>query len=555
MHLTAQQIVIFLVSISTMLLFARLFGELFIRIKIPPIVGEILAGIILGPTVLGTIFPDIYKWLFTSGNVRIALDGLTNIAIILLLLISGIEVDLSVVIKNRKAAFVTGLMGIIVPFIIGFGFSYLFPELMGIKEEQYKFLFALFMGTALSISALPVIAKTLMDLRLFKTKAGLIIISSAMFNDIIGWLIFSVILGMMGASKSGFSITEIIIILFLFIIITFFIGRRLLNSAIKVIQEKTSYPGGIINFILILGFLGAAFTEYIGIHGIIGAFILGIAIGDSSVLREETKKIIHQFIINIFAPLFFVSIGLWINFIANFDIVLVLIIISLGVTGKIIGSGLGAYWSGSDKNESLLIASGLNSRGTMEIILGLLAFEVGLIHRTVFVALVMMALFTTLMSAPLIKYFSSKKITFESLIKPGLVFLNLKQNKSEVIKNLVNALSRNFDIDTENVFREISIREEFNPTGIANYLALPHTKTKINMPAAAIAVHSTGLNFEAADNLPSKIIILLLIPEGQNELQLQLLSEIARKFRNRERVEEILQATKKEDFISLLKKL
>ncbi|HEY6906877.1 MAG TPA: cation:proton antiporter, partial [Ignavibacteriaceae bacterium] len=410
MHLTSEQIAIFFLSVGIMLLSARLFGELFLRLKFAPIIGEILAGVILGPTVLGSIFPSGYDWLFPPDNVKIALDGIINISIILLLLITGIEVDLSIVISQRKIAFFTSLMGILIPFLLGFGFAYMFPDLMGIKTEDMRLVFALFMGTALSISSLPVIAKTLMDLNLFKTKPGMIIISSAMINDVIGWLIFSVILGMMGSREIGYELWEVILFLAIFIFLAFFPGRRILNHLINLIQDKISFPSGILNFILIIGFFAAAFTEHIGVHGIIGAFILGIAIGDSGALKEETNRIIQQFILNIFAPLFFVSIGLRINFITNFDIVIILIVIILATAGKLIGSGIGAYLSGSNKSEALTIAFGLNARGTMEIILGLLALQAGLIHQVVFVALVVMALFTSLLSAPMIKYFLKGKI-------------------------------------------------------------------------------------------------------------------------------------------------
>lgn len=557
MSLTSEQITIFFLSIAIMLFSARLFGEIFRRLKLAPIIGEIIAGIILGPTLLGSFFPSGYKWLFPADNIKIALDGIVNISVILLLLISGIEVDLSVVISHRKTAFFTSLLGIIVPFLFGFGFAYLFPDLMGIKKEEMRLVFALFIGTALSISALPVIARTLMDLNLFKTKPGMIIISSAMVNDLTGWLIFSFILGMMGSQKSGYGVWEVILFLFIFSVLVFLPGRKILNYLINLIQEKITYPGGILNFILIIGFIAAAFTEYIGLHGIIGAFVLGIAIGDSSALKEETKRVIRQFILNIFAPLFFVSIGLRINFITHWDTVIVLIVIALATSGKIIGCGLGAYLSGLDKREALTVAVGLNTRGTMEIILGLLALQVGLIHQTVFVALVAMALFTSLISAPLLKYFQKErmKISFADLIQPDLIFFSGVEDKIDVIKNLVAAIGRKIKIDEQKISVDILAREESNPTGIANYLAIPHTKAKIKKPIATITKHMVGLNFEASDNLPAKIIILLLIPENDNEMQLQLLSEIVRKFVDQKKVEALLGTESVDDFAGKLKKL
>jgi len=321
---SAGSITVFLLSISIMLFFAKLLGEFFTKIKQPAIIGEILAGVLLGPTVLGMISPDMLEWLFPkTGEVKTALDGFTTIAVVLLLLVSGIEVDFGVVLRHRKTAFSISLIGIIVPFALGFGISYLFPEMMGVQDKNIHLLFALFIGTAIAISSLPVIAKILIDLNLFKTQIGFIIIAAAMLNDLLGWLIFSVILGLMDNTGRSIGFGQTILYTIVFVVFVLFVGRKLINQAVPWIQSKLTFPGGILNFILILGFLGAAFTEYVGVHAILGAFIVGIAIGDSAHLKERTREIIQQFITNIFAPLFFVSIGLRVNFIANFDFVIV----------------------------------------------------------------------------------------------------------------------------------------------------------------------------------------------------------------------------------------
>jgi Kef-type K+ transport system membrane component KefB len=149
-------------------------------------------------------------------------------------------------------------------------------------------------------------------------------------------------------------------------------------------------------------------TEFIGIHAIFGAFILGVAFGDSEHMSERAKEIIHQFINNIFAPLFFVSIGLKVNFAANFDPVLTLIILVIAFAGKILGSGYGARLSGLAWNESLAVGFGMNARGAMEIILGLIALDNGLIDERVFVSLVIMALVTSITSGPLMKWSLSR---------------------------------------------------------------------------------------------------------------------------------------------------
>jgi Kef-type K+ transport system membrane component KefB len=193
-----------------------------------------------------------------------------------------------------------------------------------------------------------------------------------------------------------------------FVVIMLTLGRGLLNRVLPWINKKLAWPGGVLSLSLALCFLGAAFTEYIGIHAIFGAFIMGVALGDSEHFSERAKEIVHQFINNIFAPLFFVSIGLRVNFFTNFDWLLTLIIIIIAFAGKILGSGIGTRLGGFTWRESFAAACGMNARGAMEIILGIVALENGLINEKVFVSLVIMALATSMSSGPLMKWLLRK---------------------------------------------------------------------------------------------------------------------------------------------------
>lgn len=539
-----------------MLLFARLLGEVFTKLKQPAVIGEILAGIILGPTVIGTFFPDISNYIFPdSQNIKTALSGITSIAVTMLLLVSGLEVDLSVILRQSKSAFLTSIMGIIFPFTIGFLVAYLSPNFFGIKDENQLLIFALFIGTAMAISALPVIARTLMDLNIFRTEIGLIIIASAMFDDLTGWLIFSVILGSVGAEAAGLGFSERIIITISFVLIMLLFVRKIINKIFPFVQNKFSYPGSVLNLIFILGFLCAAFTEAIGIHAIFGAFIVGVTIGDSTHLRVRTREIIHQFITNIFAPLFFVSIGLRVNFVTNFELGLVSLVILIAFIGKVGGCSLGAYWGGMNRNDALAVGFGMNSRGAMEIILGLLALQYGLIQEKVFVALVIMALFTSLASAPIMSYFirGLRKISFESFLDPQLVIFSSQQDKTGVITELVDIVCNKHHLDKNNILDEILSREQQTSTGISNYLAIPHARVNINKPIIAIALHKDGIDFSAFDKLPSKIIMLLLTPLKKHELQLQLLADIAGRFKEKDKVEERIKAASINEFLFKLR--
>ncbi|MGF1636780.1 MAG: cation:proton antiporter, partial [Cyclobacteriaceae bacterium] len=368
------------------------------------VVGEILAGIILGPTILGMISPDTFIWLFPgTGASMVALDAFIQVSVVLLLFIAGLEVDLHIVLQQGKQALFTSTFGMILPFFLGFIFPYYFAGFFGIVDESQKLIFALFMGTSMSITALPVIARILMDLNIFQSKMGMLVISSAMINDLLGWLIFSVILSMIGKNSDAMPLYKTIGLTLGFTIFMLTLGKGAMNQVLPWVNKKLAWPGGLLSLSLALCFLGAAFTEYIGIHAIFGAFIVGVALGDSEHISEKAKEIIHQFINNIFSPLFFVSIGLKVNFLLNFNLGLTLAIIAIAFVGKIAGSGYGTYLGGYSKAESLAAGFGMNARGAMEIILGIVALEAGLINEPVFVALVIMALITSMTSGPLMK--------------------------------------------------------------------------------------------------------------------------------------------------------
>ncbi|MCU0356087.1 MAG: cation:proton antiporter [Cyclobacteriaceae bacterium] len=406
--LSQHEIMSLLLQLSIMLLAGRILAEAARKLKQPAVIGEILAGIILGPTILGMISPDAFNQLFPVGTSAVVLDGFVQVAVVMLLFIAGLEVDLHIVWQQGRPATITSLFGLVVPFAFGFFLPYFFPDFFGYADEGKRLAFALFMGTSMAITALPVIVRILMDLNIFKSRMSMLVISSAMINDLIGWLIFSIVLGMIGKGHQNLSLVNTVLMTIGFTAVMLTFGRGLINRVLPWINKKLAWPGGLLSVSLALCFLAAAMTEFIGIHAIFGAFILGVAFGDSEHMSERAKEIIHQFINNIFAPLFFVSIGLKVNFAANFDPVLTLIILVIAFAGKILGSGYGARLSGLAWNESLAVGFGMNARGAMEIILGLIALDNGLIDERVFVSLVIMALVTSITSGPLMKWSLSR---------------------------------------------------------------------------------------------------------------------------------------------------
>lgn len=414
--LKGEEVLHFLVIVSIILIASRFLGEVFRKFKQPVVVGEILAGIIIGPSILGTYYPDFFHATFIEDTRAFgAFDGLANIGVILLMFVAGMEVDLKQIRQQGKQASIISLSGIAFPFALGFSVIWFFHDHILSTPSEHKLVAAMFFGTALSITALAVIVKVLFDLKMIRTRVGGLVLTAAMVDDFLGWILFSIILQMMHSSRSEGSPGAIFVVL-LFAVFMVTIGRWIVDKILAFAAKFLSPPGGIITVGISLCLLGAVFTEYLGIRGVFGAFLIGVAVGDSKHFSETTQHVLQQFILNIIAPLFFASVGLRVNFATNFDFQVVAIILSIACIAKIAGAGIGSRLSGLGKNESMAIAFGMNARGSQEIVLGMIALQAGIIDEKVFVALVVMTMVTILLAGPLMKHFMEKHLAAENLL-------------------------------------------------------------------------------------------------------------------------------------------
>ncbi|MBU2430089.1 MAG: cation:proton antiporter, partial [Proteobacteria bacterium] len=260
--LTSHDIAMLFLSLGILLAVARILGEIAQRMHQPAVIGELLAGILLGPTVLGAIAPEWSAGLFPLHGVNaIALDTISTVAIVLFLLVAGMEVDLSTVWKQGRIGLKVGISSIVIPFFIALGMAWIFPELMGRHLDADPLIFSLFLAIAMAISALPVIAKILMDMGLYRSDLGMVVISAAIFNDLVGWIIFAVLLGLIGDSTgNGNHILLTISLTLLFAVFMLTLGRWLIHKTLPFVQAYTRWPGGELSFALVLGFLGASLT-------------------------------------------------------------------------------------------------------------------------------------------------------------------------------------------------------------------------------------------------------------------------------------------------------
>lgn len=542
-----HEITALLLALGILVGLARALGELATSLRQPAVLGELLAGVLLGPTVLGALSPATMQALFPpTGPVTIALQGLTTVAVVLFLLVAGLEVDLSRIRKQGRVASTVSAFGILAPFAVGFAAAWVAPDLMGMPAGGQRALFALFLATALSISALPVIAKILMDLKLFRTDLGMVILAAAIVNDFVGWMIFAVVLGLIpgrheGADAMPLSTTLAATVLFALGMLT--AGRAFLHRTIVWVQAHAAWPAGVLTLCVSLALLCGAFTEWIGVHAIFGSLLVGVALGDSSHLRERTRIILHHFVSAFFAPLFFATIGLRVDFVKSFDPWLCLLMVLIACLGKILGCGLGARLAGMPQREAWAVGFGMNARGAMEIILGLLAREAGLIDDRMLVALVVMALVTSMISGPLMQRALGRRspVRFGAYLRErAFRLLGPEHDRAAAVALLVKQLASATGKPEATLMEAVLRRERMTGTELAPGVWLAHGRVEgLTAPAVGVALCREGFSARVAEG-PVNALVVLLTPRGQEELQLELLGDLGRTFLDPELVRTIL---------------
>lgn len=557
--LSPREITVLLLALGILLFTARTLGELAKRCQLPSVIGEILAGILLGPTLLGKVAPGLRSALFPNqGGGALVLEGLTALSIVLFLLVAGIEIDLRTVWRQKLAATSVALLGMVLPFALGFLSAWYFPSYVGYQSGADRTIFALFMATAMSITALPIIAKILMDLNLYRSNLGVTIVAAAVLNDLLGWLVFAFVLGLAGTGQgNGFALGYLLLVILVFTLFMLTAVPWAIHRILPWVQAYSRWHGGVLSFALCLALFAAAFTEWLGIHAIFGSFLAGIALGQSSHLRERTRTTIDQFVSVFFAPLFFASIGLRVDLASHFDLRLTSILLVIAMTGKVAGSALGGRLGGLHWREALGTGFGMAAQGTMGIILGVLALRFGFISLEVFVSLVAMALLTSLLSGPMLQWLLRLKNPrhFTDYLEPAGFIRRLKGgNPEEVIGELAMALAPLAGV-TDKIITSVSIdRERLIATGIGQGVAVPHARIPgLTKPLVGVGLSAAGIDFDAPDGVQAQIICLILTPVEDNGIQLEILADIAATFKERENRDKILHLSGLTEFLALVR--
>ncbi len=402
-------------QVSILLLAARAFGEIATRWGQPSVVGEILAGILLGPTLLSGAIPAVGELIIPQTEVQgYLLELISLLGAMFLLLITGLETDINLIKLHAKTAISVSFGGISITFISGFILGMYLPEFL-LADADERLVFSLFVATALSISAIPVIAKVLMDMNLMRRDIGQTILAAGMSDDTIGWILLSIVAGIAAgdAVTTGTVLTTVGSVL-AFLVFSFTIGRWMVRKLLIYVQDEVISTDRILTLVIVLTFLWGAVTQLLNLEAILGAFIMGILFGMMPRLPEDVINKLESIALGIFAPIFFAVAGLKVNILNLLDpilIIITLVVITIATLGKVAGTYTGARLiGGKDHWTSLSFGAGLNARGAMEIIIATIGLRLGILSQDMFSIIVVMAIATSLM-APFALRWVLKRVT------------------------------------------------------------------------------------------------------------------------------------------------
>jgi Kef-type K+ transport system membrane component KefB/nucleotide-binding universal stress UspA family protein len=402
-----HQVLVFLIQLVVLLTAARVMGQVARRFGQPSVVGELAAGVMIGPSVLGKALPGLFDWMFPADAVQSGMLFTVGwLGVMLLLVVTGFETDLSLIARLGKAAVWVTIGSLLVPFAFGLGAGFIAPDIL-LGADTDRTIFALFLATALTISSLPVIAKILSELQLLRRNFGQLTLAVAMANDVIGWIILGVIAGMAGSGSLDLSqLGRTLLWLTLFLVASAVIGQRLVDGVLQTLRRLNTGIGGwvtvVVSFTLALG----AITQALGVEAILGAFIGGILIGRSRYAKREVEEQIEVFTTSVVAPVFFATAGLRVDLgsLTEPEVsVWVFVIIFAASASKMIGSWVGARASGLASREGLALGAALNARGALEIVIATVGLSLGVLNEASYTIVVIMAIVTSVMASPLLR--------------------------------------------------------------------------------------------------------------------------------------------------------
>lgn len=404
-----HDILVLLVQLAVLLFTARILGEIAARLGQPTVVGEILAGVLLGPSFLSSLVPALGDWIVPHTPVQgYLLELVSLLGAMFLLLITGLETDIALIKRQARSAFGVAIGGLLLPLVVGFALGQIIPDSLLVSPEN-RLVFAMFLAIALAISAIPVIAKVLMDLNLMRRDVGQTIIAAAMIDDTTGWILLSVVIGLASSgviTAAGVAQSVLSVVAFLFI--SFTAGRLLIRWLLDFTQKRLQIRDRFLTLVVLAMFVWGAVAQALNLEALLGAFVVGILFSMMPRLHGDVVHTIESIAVAIFAPIFFATAGLKVNVLQLLqpDLLLIgIVLIFAAVFCKVVGVYIGARLiGGSDHWTALFFGAGLNARGSMGIIVATIGLTLNVLTQAMFSLTVVMAVFTSLIAPAMMRW-------------------------------------------------------------------------------------------------------------------------------------------------------
>jgi Kef-type K+ transport system membrane component KefB len=404
---TEHQLLVFWAGLLIILVAARGLGALMRRIGQPAVVGELLAGLLLGPSVLGKVAPDVTDWLFPADDVQTAMLFTVGwIGVLLLLVATGFETDLGLIRRLGRAATTVSAGSLLVPMAAGLLVGWYIPaSFVGDGTERY--IFALFIAAALSISSLPVIAKILSEMGLMRRNFGQLTLAAGMANDVIGWIALGFIAGLAQAGgvkldKLAFTVIGVAV----FFALAFTVGQRAVDRALRSVRSKGDDPLAGLTVVLVTALTFGVITQWLHVEAVLGAFVAGVILARSRFADHELIRPLETMTAAIFAPVFFATAGLRVDLGLLADIETLwwaILVLAAASASKFFGSIIGAQVSRLPVREGAALGIGLNARGALEIVIATVGLSLGVLNDRSYTVIVLMAMATSMLAPPMLR--------------------------------------------------------------------------------------------------------------------------------------------------------
>jgi len=522
--LSEHEVLVFLVQLALLVGVARVFGWIMKSVGQPAVVGELLAGVVLGPTLFGRVAPDVFDWVFGEPTVTSVVFGISWLGVIMLLVVIGFETDLAIIARFRKAALSVSAGALLVPLAAASSLAFFVPDsFVGAGPDGQgvdRAVFAGFLALALSVSALPVVAKILQDMGYLRRNFGQVTLAAGMTMDAVGWLVLA---ALSGIALDGFRPDRLAISfggLVIFLLAAFTVIRWLIDRLFRYVMARGSSITAALTITIVAALVGGTVTQALSIEAILGAYIVGIIVAGLRHQLPQVRSILETMTAALLAPVFFAFSGLRVD-IGLLDtssvIVWTAILIVVAITAKIVGTVAGGFFAGVRGREALALGSGLSALGAMGVVVAIIALNLGVVSETGYTVMVLAAVVTSIVAPQLLKlvvrgwdipYEEAQRLNEEQVKETSEILRSRRiliptrgGANSRYAARLVNAVFPDaettvlvVDLARPGLFRRMLRRVEGDPGEPSDVLAqLPEARTIHRLardPAAAIAGES-----------------------------------------------------------------